>query len=306
VTSTLDFFAPLGLASGRVPGLAIGLAAAAMLWLVVRYLRPGSPADGARASVPAIIALVWTAIFVLAHDGVYPFGGRMRHQFVLFPFFAFALALVVDDALARLRRPPARALVALILAVWTTVTGVRGLRAGRIEEFSPTPTLWSVEIAPALRGWSEGDVLYTGRINAIAVFSHFKDRPWKAEKRGPGDDLFHAKRTGEPTIRVLRSDEWWLPTPIDEKTAAELAAVIAAVASPRPRDRGAFRSQADRRAAGRRARGARHPRGAGPHPRSPLRVRARRGAARVGDPEDRAMIAALGAQVFGQSALARY
>ncbi len=307
VTSTLDFFAPLGLASGRVPGLAIGLAAAAMLWLVVRYLRPGSPADGARASVPAIIALVWTAIFVLAHDGVYPFGGRMRHQFVLFPFFAFALALVVDDALARLRRPPARALVALILAVWTTVTGVarppgrshRGVLAGADALVGRDRTR-SPRLVGRRRALHRPDQRDRGLLALQGSALESREtrsgrRPLPRQAHGRADDPRPTQR------RVVAAD----PHRREDRRRAR-GGHAPPWPHPCPRDRGAFRAQADRRASGRRARGARHPRAAGPHPRSPLRVRARRGAARVGDPEDRAMIAALGAQVFGQSALARY
>jgi hypothetical protein len=236
-TRTLDLFAPLGISAKHAPWLVGPAALGTVLWLAAW--------DRRHALLAVTIVVLWLTIFALALAGTYPYGGRMRHQFVLFPFFALAVALVVDAALRRIRSRHAVTTLMLVLAVWTAATGLPALRKPPIEEFAVVPFLWAAEIAPAARRSAPDEVLYTGRIDAIAVYSHLRDRRWTAAERGPSDDLFLVERKGTPTIRVVRRDDWWLPSPLDDAAASELAAtmrrrgigrawVIALVLAPRP------------------------------------------------------------------------
>ncbi len=235
-TRTLDLFAPLGVSAKHAPGLVGTAALAVVLWLVT---------NRSRALLGTIVVVLWTTIFALALAGTYPYGGRMRHQFVLFPFFTLAAAAVVDAALRTLRSRRATTLIPLALAAWTAATGLRSLTRPPIEEFTTVPRLWPTEIAPAARGAAPDEILYAARIDTIAIYSHLRDRRWTAVDRGPDDDVFLAEGRGKLPIRVVRRDAWWLPSPLDDAAATELAAamrrldvgrawVIALVLTPRP------------------------------------------------------------------------
>jgi hypothetical protein len=137
-----------------------------------------------------------------------------------------AAALVVDAGLRRVRGRHAAALCVSLLALWTAATGGVALTKPPIEEFTLLPFLWAAEIAPPARRSAPDEVLYTGRIDAIALYSHLRDRCWTAGERGPSDDLFLAERDGAPPIRIVRRDDWWLPSPLDDTAAAELAAIM--------------------------------------------------------------------------------
>ena len=309
VTSTLDFFAPLGLASARVPGLAIGLAAAANA--LARRALPAAGITGrrARASVSAIIAA--------RLDG--DLRPRPRRRLSVRRTHAPSVRAVPGSSRSRWpsswttrsRGCGARRhglLAALILAVWTTVTGVRGLRAGRIEEFSPTPTLWPVEIASALRGWSEGDVLYTGRITRdrrlLALQGSALESRETRSRRRPLPRQAHG-RADDPRLTQRRVVDAGPHRREDRRRAR--GGHAPPWPDPRPRDRGEFRFQpiAARRDDEPRVRATLAQQGLTLDRR--FVFEARRGAARVGDPEDaRHDRVPSGLQVFGQSALARY
>lgn len=233
---TLDYFAPLGISARHAPWAVAPLVLGVLGWLA------GNPR---RAPLATMIVVVWTSIFVLALGGLYPLGGLMRHQFVLFPFFVLAAATVVDGLLRRARHRGVRAIVALGFAAWTIATGARGFTADPVEEFSSVPTLWSADIVPMTRITAADEILYTGRIDAIALYSNLRDATWTATERGPRQDVFLVARPDAAAIRVVRSDDWWLPSPLDDAAASDLAAtmrrhgaakasVVALVLEPRP------------------------------------------------------------------------
>jgi hypothetical protein len=167
-------------------------------------------------------------IFILSIFELYPYGGRMRHQFVLFPFLVFVLLFVADEIFTRLRSRTARGLLCIVFAAATLATSADSLSRTAIEEFSPTPSLWSSEIQSVLDARQPDDALYFGAIDGIAVFSNLRDRRWRLHERGSGmADVFMAEKQGEPPIRMLReSTVWWLPSPLDAPAAARLANVM--------------------------------------------------------------------------------
>jgi hypothetical protein len=224
-TATLDAFAPLGLPSARVSPLVSGLFLAVLGWLTLRCMRSMSTFGALRAAVILIIGQLWTAIFVLAAFEIYPYGGRMRHQFVLFPFLAFVLLLVLDEIYRWLRAKPFRVLLCVAFAAGTVATSLDGLGRGPVEEFSPTPTLWADEIGGLLHERQQDDAIYTTEIDAIGVFSHLRDYRWSLRQTGPDRlDLFTLEKEGSPAIRVLReSSVWWPPAPLDAAFAKRLA-----------------------------------------------------------------------------------
>jgi hypothetical protein len=222
---TLDQFAPLGFSSDRLPAVAPVLLLAALGWLATRSLTARSTdAMWVRSSAVLILVLVWGAIFVLAARGAYPYGGRMRHQFVLFPFLAFVMLSVVDEAYRRSRSTGARALVCLTVAASILATSAAAVRQGQLEEFSPASSLWPAEIQRMMAGRRDEDVVYASRLNVIALFSHLRDRRWTGVEHGGGRDLFMVESQNARPIRVLReTSEWWLPSPLDQQAATRLA-----------------------------------------------------------------------------------
>lgn len=90
----------------------------ALLFAAYRALRGGGDLA---AGAPAVALLGTTlTVFALSLKELYPFGGHMRHQFVLFPLLVLSLLVAVErgvEAVAKLR-PAAIAIVFAATVVW--------------------------------------------------------------------------------------------------------------------------------------------------------------------------------------------
>jgi hypothetical protein len=220
---TLDLFAPVGLSSRVVPALAPVSLLAAVGWLVRAYLGADERMR-VRATAGVILALVWLGVFTLGALGSYPFGGLARHQFVLFPFLALVCLAVADAVVRRLGSGGARTAFCLAFAAATLATAASGLRPGqKIEEFSPTRGLWPAEIQQMMHERGPDDAIYAGRIDVIALFSNFRDHRWTGTSADAEFDAFVVDHAAGPAFRVLRSTEWWLPSPLDDAATVRLA-----------------------------------------------------------------------------------
>src|SRR5262249_17306768 len=105
---TFDLFSPLELPRARLALPALAIVLAAILWPAARQRRRGGRA-AARLFPAAILVLLLALGMALGLLGLYPFGGLMRHQFLIY-LFALLAGMVALDAAAR-TLPPARAAV---------------------------------------------------------------------------------------------------------------------------------------------------------------------------------------------------
>jgi hypothetical protein len=98
---TFNLFAPVALSRARfaLPLLALFLLAAA--WPLAADRREGPPA-AARLFPLTLLAILVGAEMVLGLSGLYPFGGQMRHQFLIFLFALLGGMVAMDAATGRL------------------------------------------------------------------------------------------------------------------------------------------------------------------------------------------------------------
>lgn len=161
--STVDFlatatrmetalFTPLAGAPDWALNLAAALIGAGVLVVVVVNLRAGSLARVVVALTPVLLAAILALMALL---GKYPYGGELRHQYVLFPLLLLLLPLVMDTAWGALRHGSLRGLmVALVLAI--AVANAVDMRRHPIAE------------APRAERWGN---------TFKALFSHNRDEP---------------------------------------------------------------------------------------------------------------------------------
>ncbi len=217
-------FALLGLARdlhllAAVP-LSRWLAAAVVLVLVVALVRlqrrlPRTT-DELLAVAPALmLGQVLLLLLVAALLGRYPFGGAMRHQFVLFPF----LVLTVVQLLARVG--PRWLAVAYAGAV---VWGVFALRAPLPEE-----TVWHAawaEDAAATRRQLGQSCLYLPVYSTYGFYGALPSSRWRAvDSCGPRCVRFVVEDQHGSFTVLKDSATWEVGDPPDAAFAARLAQV---------------------------------------------------------------------------------
>ncbi|MDP9055097.1 MAG: glycosyltransferase family 39 protein [Acidobacteriota bacterium] len=205
----LNLFAPWPISSDTVT-LAVALLAMAggiFALLVMRRLR-----DTVSASATWTLLITWMMLAMIALAalaGKYPFGGDLRQQYILFPFFLLCLAIVLERLVAPIAaRVPrfARLLLNGLAAALIVAVGL-----GQFSEYPKSgnnvladnvQTFDRVEPAPA--------VVYLDQFNLITFFIYHHDWNWKLEKRQPlpGIDIYNLVR-GNQRILVLRDRERW-------------------------------------------------------------------------------------------------
>ena len=217
--------APLAFPPTATTAVGLALVAAALLFLLVIYVAPTSAArDPARAAVLVIHGTVWFVLFAAALVHLYPFGGRMRHQFVLFPFLVLTAALVLDE-IGRIAPRPVRWLLPLALAVPIAAGARQSLTTSPLEEFPPVP-LWQASVREVRAALAPGDAIYTGTYNQIGLFKSMRDCRWThRDRRDDRLDRFTAECGGR-AVDVVRDQIFWtLPLPADAGLLAGVATV---------------------------------------------------------------------------------
>lgn len=74
--------------------------------------------DNARVLMVLAAVIATSMVFAAGVAGVYPFGGLMRHQVMLFPLYLVVIVLALDAVWSRLRSPRAQQVVGLAIVVF--------------------------------------------------------------------------------------------------------------------------------------------------------------------------------------------
>lgn len=127
--------------------------AVTIIVLTIINLRAGNYARAAIALAPALLVAV---LAFLAIKGKYPFGGNLRHQYVLFPVLLLLLPLALDEVWRRTR------LNWLRIGLLLVVLGIALANAVQMQRDNP------IGEAPANEMW--GNVF-------AAMFEHQRDEP---------------------------------------------------------------------------------------------------------------------------------
>ena len=216
---------------GAVVAVLLAGSVAALAWLAWRRF-PGDGAAGVTRRVPAILLPTMTAlIVVLGLLGRYPYGGRLRHQYFLFPFAVIVLALLVD-ALARGSRRRTAGLIVCLFALAGLLNGANWIRQGRLTPVDPHRVL----MKRFYRNFPAPEVIYADQFNLIHLFRHHHDRRWRFERRVRSHGLVEVWRVGGDGGRefvVCRDVRQWQLDLSNEFTYLRLLSCLDAAEEPR-------------------------------------------------------------------------
>ena len=149
----LDLLTPLGTLGNLGLDIGMGLLLVVIATLAAINLRRGNSG----AAVTALAAALLLAILaLLALTGKYPFGGELRHQYLMFPLLLLLLPLAVDLLWRWWPATWARAIILL------TVIGIALANAYTVRQTQQVPE------APATEQWGA---------EYQALFSHGRDEP---------------------------------------------------------------------------------------------------------------------------------
>lgn len=227
-TNLLDRFLPYDLASDAVALALLALAVVAGLALLRSFLRACDAAALPAAATILVTATMLTAIAVAALAGKYPFGGDLRQQFLLFPFFVLCAAILADRLTALM---PARGRWAVCGAAALAIVGISALQfeqypktsenvlLDRIEDFN------RIEPAPA--------AVYVDQFNLITFFIYHHDWQWTSLKQQPipGIDIYRITR-GKQQMLVFRDKSDWNVRPDESGVYQKIAQCLRAGKAP--------------------------------------------------------------------------
>lgn len=202
VVAEIDLLSPLSIA-------ALPAAARAMVVLLVTALGAGlllvlgRRPDWVVAAAPtATLALLVVAVMAAALLGRYPFGGFLRHQFILFPFVVLSGFALVDEIAARLQRR--RLAVGAVAATVLLSSLLQWRRVVFVEQEPSAP-----EVAQFARAFPDSRAVYVDRFSLIPFMANHPPDSWSTQV-GVGATFVAVPVVGdERTLLVLRDTTRW-------------------------------------------------------------------------------------------------
>jgi hypothetical protein len=222
---TFALFSPVALRSPLAAAAAVLVFLAAVVAIAVRGDRrrcePGAP-----AATPAVLLVLLVGIEAAAGiAGRYPFGGAMRHQFLLLLFALLAGAVAFDRVLAGLPSGAGRALVVLAVA------GVAANAWAHLDRrWQPRPEPFAAERERFDRDFPDAKEVHVDQFNLVAFFAQHHDGDWRfvgAEGAHPSVERYRVSTNGR-TIDVVAHRNVWNFDPASPATYRELAATATA------------------------------------------------------------------------------
>jgi hypothetical protein len=199
-------FSPLGLES-REAFLAVlaGLSFAAA-WALYLMRRP-LPENKRAAAVALLGALMLGAIIASAILGKYPFGGNLRHQFILFPFAVLCGCIVLDRFASAIPGRRARAVLAAAAILLTA-----GVLAARFYELPKSRTDIGAEHMSRFRdAFPSPASVYVDGFSLIMFFIHHHDWTWDLRAQNPSSpwiDIYRVSK-GDREFLLVRDRARW-------------------------------------------------------------------------------------------------
>jgi hypothetical protein len=203
-TSTLAVIGPqLGPAGGGVTLVLLSIGLALLAYAVC--VSPSTRSVTASATVT--VAMVLLCIVALAAvAGKYPFGGPLRHQYLLLPFVLLVVFTALDQVLQRFRGWKARVIVCL------AACAIAANAIAWMSHFSTTPGYMAQAEMNRFRTlFPNAPVVYVDQFNLITFFAHHHERDWTLVRRleERGLDLWQVSDAYE-TFHVCRDRKPWL------------------------------------------------------------------------------------------------
>ena len=163
-------------------------------WLSLHHLRQRQVALAVVAMTPLLMMAI---LMVLALGGKYPFGGELRHQYVLFPFLLLLLPLAMNVLWQRL---PNAALKGTAMAIVLAVAATTSVRAyqdhGGITEARSGINFWQDEFDHVFATASEAPVFIPGFPFYPAYINRLEPGMWYRNAYKQGTDRIHQSYQG--------------------------------------------------------------------------------------------------------------
>ncbi|HTA41678.1 MAG TPA: hypothetical protein VK789_04470 [Bryobacteraceae bacterium] len=201
----LNLFLPWQISSDSVALVLFAISVLCGLALLPGFFR-GRDASAVRASWTAFIAagilgeIVFTAVI-----GKYPFGGDLRQQFILFPFFVLCAAAAAG-MLTRRMPNVSRSVIAAAAAVAIIVVS-----AVRFEQYpKSSENVLSDQIKVFNKLAPEPAGVYLDQVNLITFFIYHHDWQWTSlpAQPVPGIDIYRI-RQGQREMLIFRDLTEW-------------------------------------------------------------------------------------------------
>jgi hypothetical protein len=225
LVAEIDLFAPRAFAELPASARALLMALLAVLGAgLAVILRRRS--DWVVAAAPlATLAILATAMLGAALAGRYPFGGYLRHQFILFPFIVLAGFALLDELVSRAthRRIALGAVcVALILKAL--------LQWQQVQFVADEPG--AEEMVQFNRVLGDSRAVYVDQFSLIPFFAAHQRDTWSAPTEPRAGFLAYPVRGSQPTRLVLRDLTRWNSDLSDPGLYRDLRQVIALTGLP--------------------------------------------------------------------------
>lgn len=170
------------------------LALAGIGWLGCRPLREAGGREVAGRIPALVLAAMTAAIVVAALLGRYPYGGLLRHQYLLFPFLVIVLAQGVGTFARRAGRRVGGVAVGL-LAVAALLNATNWAVHFRIV---PRYAMQD-EVVRFYESFPSPGVVYVEQFNLIHLFAHHHEERWRFVERLEEDVPVDVWRVGDGT-----------------------------------------------------------------------------------------------------------
>ena len=207
--NTVNLFSPIPFEHARVAVPLLAAFLAAVWWAPLR--NPRRRVDEPRPLVPAAMLAVLLLIGItFGVAGLYPFGGRMRQQCLLFVFAVPAGSLALDRVMRAASRGKRRLLVAGGAAAIAL-----NVFANRDDYFRPPHEafVWKRGIFHRRLGSppAKGD-LHLDMVNLIGFMMEYYDWDWRFLGRVPSDAALERYQLskGSRSFELIAHRRWWM------------------------------------------------------------------------------------------------
>jgi len=228
----LALFTPLDGLSNQLLDLGLLVLLAVIIALTVHNLRRGRPMRALLSISPLLVTMTLALLGVLDK---YPFGGAMRHQYILFPLLLLLIPLLLDALWGGLRSSLPRRLMLVTVVVITVASALQqfdGRRMGEapdrpwfadefallFERASDKPILLpSYGLIPAWINRRQAGIAYSSSYQLARDCAYLSYQGWFAAMLNwPSYDVYSSRADDGGPLTLIKSQYHWDFPPVPD------------------------------------------------------------------------------------------